>query len=74
MTPRDLENIHTAGNSCRDTFMRNMALKLPFLPADGEASWSLTVRPHNATRKHLFLYTQGDKSGLRKPIRDKHQH
>ena len=26
-----------------------------------------TVRWHNATRKHIFLYTQGDRSGLRKP-------
>ena len=30
MTPRDLGNIHTTGNSCRDTFScANMALKLP---------------------------------------------
>ena len=30
MTPRDLRNIHTTGNSCRDTLpCANMALKLP---------------------------------------------
>ena len=51
-----------------------------FLPADGEASWSLlpssvsllsgsTVQPEN-----IFPYPQGDRSGLRKPKKDKHQH
>ena len=50
-----------------------------FLPADGEASWSLlpssvsllsgnTVQPENT-----FLYSQGDRSGLRKPKLDKDQ-
>ena len=30
MTPRDLRNTHTTGNSCRDTLpCANMALKLP---------------------------------------------
>ena len=30
MTPRDLRNIHTTGNSCRDAlWCANMALKLP---------------------------------------------
>ena len=30
MTPRELRNIHTAGNSCRDTLpCTNMALELP---------------------------------------------
>ena len=30
--------------------------------------WYLpTTRLHSATRKHLFLYAQGDRSGLRKP-------
>ena len=45
-----------------------------FLPAHGEAAWSLfpvlgllTIRRHSATRKHLFPYPQGDRSGLRKP-------
>ena len=27
----------------------------------------LTIRWHSATRKHLFLYPQGGRSGLRKP-------
>ena len=26
----------------------------------------LTIKQHSATRKHLFPYAQGDKSGLRK--------
>ena len=39
MTPRDLRNIHTTGNSCRDALAcANMALKLPQqLPADRKA-------------------------------------
>ena len=35
--------------------------------------WSL-YRQHHATTKHLFLYPQGDRSGLRKPKKNKHQH
>ena len=34
----------------------------------------LTIRQHSATREHLLLYPQGDRSGLRKPKKDKHQH
>ena len=34
----------------------------------------LTIRQYSATRKHLFPYPQGDRSGLRKPKKDKHQH
>ena len=53
-----------------------------FLPADGEASWSLLESSVSllsggrlsATRKHLVLYPQGDRSGVRKPKKDKHQH
>ena len=44
MTPRDLRNIHTTGNSCRDALAcTEMALKITpaFLPVDGEASWVL---------------------------------
>ena len=43
MTPRDSKNIHTTGNSCRDTLScAKMPVKLPvFLLADGKASWSL---------------------------------
>ena len=62
MTPRDLRNIHTTGNSCRDTLpctSEHGTKTTPvFLPADGEASWSLlpssvsllsdsTVQPEN---------------------------
>ena len=61
MAPRDLRNIRTTGNSCRDALpCENMALKLPrcFLPADGEPLWWLlpssvsllsggTVQPEN---------------------------
>ena len=62
MTPRDLRNIHTTGNSCRDTLpCANMVL------ADGEASWSLlpssvsllsggTVQPEN-TYSHILKAT-----------------
>ena len=52
-----------------------------FLPADGEASWSLvpssvsllsgsTVQPENT---YSCILSQGDRSGLRKPKKDKHQ-
>ena len=34
----------------------------------------LTIRRHSATSKHLFLYPQGDRSGLRKQKKNKHQH
>ena len=34
----------------------------------------LTISRHSATRKHLFLYPQGDRSGLRNPKIDKDQH
>ena len=33
----------------------------------------LTIRQNCATRKHLFLYSQGHRSGLRKPKKDKQQ-
>ena len=33
----------------------------------------LTIRQNCANRKHLFLYSQGDRSGLRKPKKDKQQ-
>ena len=52
-----------------------------FLPADGEANWvllpglvSLLSGGTGATTKHLFLYPQGDRSGLRNPKKDKPQH
>ena len=73
MTPRDLRNIHTTGNSCRDALpCANMALKLPqyfyLLMEKPFARYFqvilLTVRWHSATRKHLFPYPQGDRSGI----------
>ena len=57
-------------------------LKKLFITADGEASWFLlpssilllvTIMWCSATTKHLFLYPQGDRPGLRKPKKDKHQ-
>ena len=48
-----------------------------FLPTDGEASWSLLPSTHQAAQsnqKTLFLYRQGDRPGLRKPKKGKHQH
>ena len=48
-----------------------------FLPDDTEApsKFSLfTIWSHSATRKHLFLYPQGDRLGLKKPKKDKHHH
>ena len=35
---------------------------------------NVTTPQQSATEKHLFLYLKGDKSGLRKPKKDKHQH
>ena len=74
MTPRDLRNIHTTGNSCRDALpCTNMALKLPqyfyllmekLLVATSKFGL-LTIRQHSATSaqcKHLFPYPQGDRS------------
>ena len=80
MTPRDLGNIYTTRNGCTHFHVRHGTKTIPvFLPADGEASWSLlpslvslsggTVQPEN-----VFLYAQGDRSSLKKPKRDKHQH
>ena len=34
----------------------------------------VTIRRHSATRKHLFPYPQDERSGMRKPKKDKHQH
>ena len=47
-----------------------------FLPADGEVLVAtsklglLTIRQHNAIKKHLFPYPQGDRPGLRKPKKE----
>ena len=49
-----------------------------FLPAHGEASGlvfpSLVSLLSGDTVQHLFLYPQGDRSGLGKPKKNKHQH
>ena len=71
MTPRELRNIHTTGNSSRDALPHaSMVLKLPvFLPADGETSWSLlpslvsllsgsTVQPENTYSRILKVTGQ----------------
>ena len=82
MTPRDLRNIHTTGNSCRDALpCTNMALKLPryiYLLMEKPTGHYFHVRSpyckeHITTRKPLFLYPKCDKPGLRNPIKDKHQ-
>ena len=54
--------------------MRDMTLKLGlyFLPADEEGSWKLLpilvsfLSGGSLTREDLFLYTQDDRSGLKK--------
>ena len=83
MTPRDLRNIYIIRNSCRDALpCTNMALKVPryfYLLTEMPLVLTfkfglLTIRRHRATRKHFFQYTQGDRSGLRNPKKDKHQH
>ena len=51
-----------------------------FLPTDGEASgcYFQVQSPYYQTaqcnQKTLFPYLQGDRSGLRKPKKDKYQH
>ena len=52
-----------------------------FLFAYGEASWSLlpnlvscTIWWYSVTTKDIYLYSQGDMSGLRKPKKDKYEH
>ena len=81
MTSRDLRNIHTTRNSCRDALpCANIALKLPqyfYLLMEKLLGHYFQVRSpyYQATQcnqKHLFLYPQGDRSGLGKPKKDKH--
>ena len=76
MTPRDLRNIHTTGNSCRDALpCTNMALKLPqyfyllmeSLLVAPSTFGLLTIKQHSATRKYPLQCHQGDRSGLRMP-------
>ena len=82
MTPRDLRSINTTGNSCSDALPCTiMALKLP------QHFYQLMEKPlghyfqvqspyYQATQcnqKTPILYAQGDRSGLKKPKKDKHQ-
>ena len=89
MTPKCLRNIHTTRNSRRDTLpCANMALKLsryfyllmekPQRPRGLLVSNSkfglITPNAAQCNQKHLFLYPQGDRSGLRKPKKDRQEH
>ena len=83
MTPTDLRNIHTTGNSCRDAPpCANMALTLPqyfYLLIEKPLGcyfqvWSPYYQAAQCNQKTPIPYPQGDRSGLRKPKKDKHQH
>ena len=81
MVASDLRNILTTRNSCRDGLScLNMALKLPeyfYLLIKKPLGHYFQVWSHfyqGATGKHRLPYPQGDISGLRQPIKDKHQH
>ena len=67
MTLRDLRKIHTTRSSCRDTFIWWLRILLIAASKFG----LLAIKPLSATRKHLFLYPQGDRLSLRKPQKDK---
>ena len=76
MTPRDLRNIHTTGNSCRDALpCVNMALKLSqyFYLLMEKPSWSLlpslvsllsggTVQPENTYSFILKVTVRSEKA------------
>ena len=87
MTPRDLRNIHTTRNSCRDTFpCATWHWSIPvFLPADGEAFWSLlpssvsllsggTVQPENTYSCILKVTGQVWESQKRISINTNHRY
>ena len=75
VTPSDLRNIRTTGSSCGDALpCTNMVLKQRSLLVATSTFSLLTIRQHSATRQHLFSYPQGDRSDLRKPKKDEHQH
>ena len=72
MTPRDLRNTHTTRNSCRarlpwttwfSATIFTCWWRSPLVPASKFGL--LTIKQHNATKKHLFLYPQGKSSALR---------
>ena len=80
---RDLRNIHTTVKSYRDTLpCANMTLKVPryfYLLMEKLLGCHFQVQyPYyqaaKTTKKHIFSYPQGDRSDLRKPIKDKNQH
>ena len=72
MTATDHRNIHTTGNSC------DMALKLSqysYLLMEKPLGryfevWSPYYQVAQWNQKHLSLYHQGDRSGLRKPKKE----
>ena len=80
MTCSNLRNIHTRNSYWDALPCVNMALKLPWyfylLMENPVGCYSkfdtLTIRWHSAIRKHLFLYPQGDSSGLKKPKKEFH--
>ena len=74
MTPKDLRNIHTTGNSSRDALP---CATIALYPSIFICWWRnllfatskfglLAIRQHSVTRKYLFSYPQGDRSVLRK--------
>ena len=67
MTPRDLRNIHSTENSCRD-ILSCMTWRSNY-PSIFTCWWrNLLVLTFNfsATRKHQRLYPQGDRPSLKK--------
>ena len=82
MTPRDLRNIHTIRNSCKEALLcPKMAPKLPIIFT---CLWRcllvatfkfglLTITQYSATQKQLFSYPRGEGSGFRQPKKDEHQ-
>ena len=79
MRPRDPGNIYTIAVGTNFHVWYGTKTIPEFLPADGSllvatSKFGLhTIRRRSATRKHLFQYPQGDRSGLG-PKKDKHQH
>ena len=74
MTRRDLRNIPAKENNCRGALpsvkMATNLLQYFYLLMEKPLGryfqvGLLTIRWHSATRKHPFLYLQGDRSGLR---------
>ena len=83
MIPRCLRNIHTTGNSCRVALpCANMALKLSqyfyLLMEKSLGRYFQVGSPHyqagQCNQKTPILVSSRDRSGLRKPKEDKHQH